>query len=325
MFLYFTIAILLLVYFWFKKKFTFWERHGFLSVPGKIPFGSIGDFCFKFHTSDGFKGFYDKFKGKAPGIGFYFLSTPILLPIDTELIKDILVKNFESFQDHGFYHNFKDDPLTKNIFLTSGLTWKNMRVKTTPTFTSGKMKMMFDNVSRVCDGVIDYVKPTADDAGIAEMKEILASLTTEIIVSVAFGIDAKCIGNPTSEFRVIANKILNPPAWRAMRFPFMNSNQELARSLGMAINDKQTIKFFMEMIGKTIKYRFENNVTRNDYLQLLLQLKDTEGGMSNDEIVANCWMFFLAGSYRRIKIYKIIFNVIIRTRDKQQRCDLCPL
>ena len=54
-----------------------------------------------------------------------------------------------------------------------------MRAKLSPTFTSGKMKMMFETVSKVSDGMIDYLKPTADEEGCIEMKEVLSSFTTE--------------------------------------------------------------------------------------------------------------------------------------------------
>lgn len=54
-----------------------------------------------------------------------------------------------------------------------------MRAKLSPTFTSGKMKMMFSTILNVCDGMIDYLKPTAEESGSIEIKEVLASFTTE--------------------------------------------------------------------------------------------------------------------------------------------------
>lgn len=294
MFLYLVVA-LLLIYFWFKKKFEFWQCQGFPFIPASIPFGSTTGLGFKVHTSDLFKKFYDDNKEKHSAVGFYFLTTPVLLPTSPELIKEILLKNFDSFRERGFYHNFNDDPLSRNLFLVDGSYWKNMRARMTPTFTSGRMKMMFENVSTVCDGMIDYLKPTADASSTVEMKEVLASLTTEIIASVAFGLDVKCIGNPTSEFRVIANKLFNPPVWRALKLFFMNSNQDFSRQLGLTLNDRQTIKFFSEMVKRTIDHRKKNNVMRQDYLQLLIQLKESDRNLSIDEIVANCFMFFLAG------------------------------
>lgn len=64
-------------------------------------------------------------------------------------------------------------------FALEGKQWKDLRAKLTPTFTSGKMKMMFGTVSKICDGMIDYLKPTGENGGIMEMKEVLSSFTTE--------------------------------------------------------------------------------------------------------------------------------------------------
>lgn len=77
--------------------------------------GSVGEMGFKVHSSDLLKKIYDENKEKAPGVGLYFMTQPVLLPTDPELVKDILVRNFESFHDRGFYFNEKDDPLSGHL------------------------------------------------------------------------------------------------------------------------------------------------------------------------------------------------------------------
>jgi hypothetical protein len=109
------IAVVALIYLWFKKKYSFWESHGFPSIPGKIPLGSVGEMGFKTHSSYVLKKFYDEYKGKAPAFGIYFMTQPVLIPTEPELVKDILVRNFESFHDRGFYFNEKDDPLSGHL------------------------------------------------------------------------------------------------------------------------------------------------------------------------------------------------------------------
>lgn len=108
MFLYLIAICLLLLYVYFKHKYSFWSSRGFVFVPPKIPLGSIGEFGTKNHNSDVFKRFYDEYKERTPALGFYFFATPILLPTDPELLKDIFSRSYDCFNQRGLYHNKND-------------------------------------------------------------------------------------------------------------------------------------------------------------------------------------------------------------------------
>lgn len=291
----FIVVVLLVIFFWFKKKFTFWDNTGFPSVPGTFPLGSVGEMGFKTSSSDLFKRFYDENKGKAPGVGLYFMTAPAFLPLEPELVKDILVRNFESFHDRGFYLNEKDDPLSGHLFFTSGQKWKDLRAKLSPTFTSGKIKGMFETVSTVCDRMINFIEPSAEIGEGVEMKEILSSFTTEVISSVAFGLETKCLGNPNNEFRKMANAVFEPPKWEMAKAMFMNSFQDFSKLLGLGFNTKETTDFFMGVVKSSLHHREANNIQRKDFLQLLIDIKNSESGMSFNEMAANSFVFFLAG------------------------------
>ena len=157
---FFLIVITSLIYLWFKKKFAFWSDRGFPYVESNsIPLGSMTKVGFTEHTTDFMLREYNNFKHKGPGFGCFTSVQPTFVPTDPELMKDILVRNFDNFHERGLPINREVDPLSAHLFLLNGQEWKDLRAKLTPTFTSGKMKMMFPIVESMADRMIEYLKP----------------------------------------------------------------------------------------------------------------------------------------------------------------------
>lgn len=99
------IAIFSLAYLWIRKQFRFWKDRGFLQGDPSFPLGTIQGVGSSTTSAENLDYFYRKFKGKAPAVGLYNFLSPVILPIDPELIKNILVRDFSSFHDRGFYYN----------------------------------------------------------------------------------------------------------------------------------------------------------------------------------------------------------------------------
>lgn len=191
------ITAISLVYFWIRKKYSFFEDNGFLHEKPEFPFGNLKGVGKDIHIVYKVKEYYEKFKGKAPLFGMYFFINSNVVITDLELIKHVLVKDFDAFHNRGLYYNVVDDPLTgklvisirkvlhnENAFVITGHlfmiedeAWKSMRTKLTPTFTSGKMKMMFNTLLDVSDLMISELK-TKTDLEMIEMKNVLANFTT---------------------------------------------------------------------------------------------------------------------------------------------------
>jgi len=287
--------VLISAYLWIRHRFQLFERLGFPFVEAKIPFGSLGNVGRTEHMCDFIVREYEKNKNKAPAFGFFMLTKPNLMPTDPDLIKDILVKHFDSFHQHGFDLDFKNDPLAGHLFFIDGQPWKDLRAKLSPTFTSGRMKMMFPIVSETGDNMIEYLNPLADGKTALEMKEVYASFTTEVIANVAFGLDIKCQGDPDNEFRKMATAVFNPSSWENLKAFFLISFPKIASKLGMGFNTKKTIDFFTKIVRDNLEYREKNNIQRNDFFQLLINIKNSDAGLTFEEIAANSFVFFLAG------------------------------
>lgn len=114
------VAIIALIAFWFKKKFSYWEDRGFKFIKPEFPFGNLKGVGFKVHFSQVTQKFYEQYKTKAKAIGLFFFTSPIVLITDLELVKHILVKDFNNFHDRGIYFNEKSDPLSAHLFAIEG-------------------------------------------------------------------------------------------------------------------------------------------------------------------------------------------------------------
>jgi cytochrome P450 family 6 len=53
---------------------------------------------------------------------------------------------FQDFQGRGVASSLDHDPLSAHLFFQSGQRWRDMRVKLAPTFTTGKIKYMFNAI-----------------------------------------------------------------------------------------------------------------------------------------------------------------------------------
>ena len=303
------VIILVLLVCYIRKKYSFWEDMGVPFIKPKFPFGNLqlpGQKN-RVHSSLLMQRFYNEIKGRNSFGGIYFFWQPLALIVDLELVKHILVKDFHSFHDRGMYYNEKDDPISAHLFNIEGERWTNLRKKLSPTFSSGKMKMMFPTLVDVGNHFIDRMTQDLENSAEIEMKDILARFTTDVIGSCAFGIDCNSLNDPETEFRVMGKKVFEIPSRKFinfLKFPFMLSFKDLSRKIGLKSTNEDVSRFFLKVVKDTLEYREANNVQRNDFMNLLMQIKNTGklegsdenvGSLSFNEIAAQAFVFFLAG------------------------------
>lgn len=155
-----------------------------------------------------------------------------------------------------------------------------------------------------------------------EAKDIMRRFTIDVIGSVALGIECKSLKSTDSEFIKFAkllmddidNKTIVQFMWTSLPEPAMTICQTLLKH---QIDKYDFIQppiqeFFKNVIKETVSYREQNNINRNDFLSLLLMLKNhgsadeqltlfsknEKGSVSNlsmNELIAQSFLFFVAG------------------------------
>lgn len=108
----FLVGLVSAIYAYFKYSFTYWQSKGVAFVEPIFPYGSIKGFATKYHSSEFMQIIYNKFKATTRFVGLYIFARPAILIYDQELIKNVLIKDFEHFTDRGMYYNNEDDPLS---------------------------------------------------------------------------------------------------------------------------------------------------------------------------------------------------------------------
>ena len=192
-------AVASLIYFYIYKKFSFFDENGFLYEKPTFPMGNLKGVGRDFHLVYKIKELYVKFKGRAPAFGVYFFTSADVVITDLDIIKNVLVRDFDVFHNRGVFNNERDDPLTCHLFTLEDAQWRKMRTKMTPTFTSGKMKMMFNTVLEISELMISTLKMESEVE--LEMRNVLGNFTTDVIGNCAFGLEMNSISDPDAMFR----------------------------------------------------------------------------------------------------------------------------
>jgi len=227
---------------------------------------------------DNFQYLYDYFPN-AKYIGLISFGTPTVLLRDPELIKDVMVKDFESFPDHQSFFDENVDPLFgKNIFFLRGDRWREMRNTLSPSFTASKMKFMFDLISDCSHNFVNYMVDHPEICHAIETKEAFRRYTTDVIATAAFGISVNSMKDRDNEFYIRGREIskFSSLLLTILKFMFLSSFPRLAKSIGISVFPPATYKFFKKVVGETIKERKEKNIVRPDMIHLLMQARDKE-------------------------------------------------
>lgn len=284
------------IYYYFKQQFSYWSRR---SVPGlepSLPFGNIAPPWKNIPPTIQYANFYKEFKTRRQKHGgVYLFGKPMYIPVDPDLIRNILVKDFQYFSGRGIHFNAEMQQCFDNLFFLDGPRWKVLRQKLTPTFTSGKMKMMFNTMLDCTKPLRKKLGEMADNEEVIDIKDILAKFTTDVIGSCAFGIECNTFETEDSDFRKYGKKVFEENAFKALKMMFAFNYENLAKKLGVTILDKEIEDFFVKISMETYNYRVRNNIKRKDFMQILIELKEVEKNLTMKELISQVFAFFVAG------------------------------
>lgn len=281
---------------------NYWKDRGVPCMEPSLLLGNLDGVGTKIHNNYNVELVYEHFKIGNKFCGYYLLQTPRLIILDLDLVKNILIKDFNNFVDRGIYNNAEVDPLSGHLFAIEGEKWRNLRNKLSPTFTSGKMKMMYPIIQSYAKGLVELVEELSqNNTNGLDIKNICTRFTADVIGSCGFGLECNALKDEKSEMFKMGEFFDMKDAWVRINFFFVNVFPNIAAKLNMKVTPKFITDFFMPMIKQTYDYRVSNDVKRNDFMSLLIQIikNEKEDGSANamtfNELAAQAFLFFVAG------------------------------
>lgn len=340
----FTLFSVIVAYWYLTKDYKYWKLH---NIPYVKPLPIVGTMAsimkYPFHEIGN-----ERHKKMGPVYGTYEGRKPILNVGDPDILKDILVKDFQFFTGR---RTFKSGSavLDKMVSNLKGEDWKRVRTLITPAFTTGKIKKMIGIFIDSAKTVTENFRKTAEEGKPADMKRYFGAFTMDVIASSAFGTKIDSHNDPENPFVSSARKAFTRGvSWRLflmLVLPILTKLLRNKRSFGL-----ENVEFFKDAALKILEDRKKSGKKRNDFLQLMMDAakeelekdapvendKETDIGheenneqvfkpiyssktLSNDEMVAQCVVFFLAGydttaSTLSFTAYELALNPEIQDR-----------
>ncbi|KAF7277798.1 hypothetical protein GWI33_009216 [Rhynchophorus ferrugineus] len=298
----FIVATIITIWFYFQNSYRYWDKRQVPYLKPVFPYGNSTTLLQKDSLPAGeVYNWYNELKNKGHQFGgVWSFSRPVFVVLDPEYIKDILTKDFHHFVNREIYCNEKHDPLGTNLFNIEEQSWKLLRQKLTPTFTSGKMKMMFKSIVDCSDNMIKFLEKKSDADEDIDIREVLASFTSDVIGNVAFGVESNSFDDSKNDIRKYGKEIFETfDLLLLLRIAAQRICPNISKKLGIKSMPDRMIEFFSNLVKTTMEYRTKNNITRPDFLQLLIDMhqegETSEKYVNFDQIVANTLLFFIAG------------------------------
>ena len=273
-----------------------------------------------------------------PTFVYYLGIMPVVVTTDLEIIKLIMVKNFDDFINRPpMPLLLKEEDELNALPLLRGNGWRRVRRILVPMFTSKRFKMMMPLIEECCERLRNRMVEISDSNNNVEIWKWFGPYTLGVILATGFGRDIGTNGadnHPiTKSAAAIAEQLstnsgftfkwlqtmLSHFPWSEHIIKYFVKRSELAKSFDYL--EKAALKLIEDR--REVTAAIEN--TRQDLLQLMLEAHDeneettSKSYMTNGEILGSMIDIIMA-SYDTVRgvlsytAYQLALNPTIQDK-----------
>lgn len=265
------IFLVTLLYLYGTKDHKYWEKKGVTYVKPIPYFGTtLRVFIQQICISDQLCEYYFQYPAEKI-LGLFIGDRVTLLLRDPELIKNVLVTDFHYFHPRGVNpHKTVFEPMFRNLFTVDGDTWKLLRQRITPAFTSGKLKAMFPLIVERAETLQTIAAVAAKSNAEVDIRDLVARFTTDFIGACGFGLDSDSLKDENSTFRKLGKRIFTITKRDALHIMLKTIAPETFKHLYVLAPEIEHIT--VKLVSGIMNQRNYKPSGRNDFIDLLLEL-----------------------------------------------------
>ncbi|XP_004534862.1 probable cytochrome P450 6a14 [Ceratitis capitata] len=264
-----------LLYTYYRYKFGYFERRGIPHIKADI------NIFLKQPTKDLLQSAYNTFQNSTPIAGVFLSTTPVLVILDLELVKRVLVDDFASFSDRLNLENSSD-----LLHATDNKQWQAIRRKLTPCFWSAKMNLIFANVCKAAENFLDNSEEFLRSVEV-DFKPLCTRYAANALMRCVFGLELDNADESTMTLHLRIKDLLKRECEARLS---ANDNNMLPGVCCIKRTHAQTVSaesFSVELetlLFAAVEERSEGSPQHSDLIQILINLLAAE---QSDSAVVN--------------------------------------
>ncbi|KAK4876460.1 hypothetical protein RN001_012882 [Aquatica leii] len=319
-----TSIVFILCYIYSRQNLKYWKRRNVAYAEPVPLFGnaypvlsqnqSLGKFLSHMHNST-----------KHSYMGFYLLESPNLLIRDYNVLRNILLKDFEYFTDRSVLHNTNDEYARHLLFMLPGKEWKGLRKEVTPVFSLEKLKGKVSLIGEIANNLVEYIDKVIVNDRI-DCVEVSTRYGIDSIASCFFGLSGDCLKQENSELYSMCTKFFDHTSTlRAVQMVSHFTIPSVAKLMHMKFLHPKASEFVDKIVTDAIDKRIKEQSVREDVIDVLVNIQQREQGDAFDHkklpVVA---IQFVIGGYQAsagavtFLLYELSKNQFIQTRLREE-------
>lgn len=305
--IYIFFLIIVLSFYYVRRRYNYWNERGIDGPKPTFPFG---------YTLD--KARYDPFdleikwlKSYGKLYGVYTGLLPTLIVSDPDLIKQIFVKDFQSFNNRRILNSYHE-VWNLNLFSSEYTPWKHYRSMTTPAFSTGKLRSMNPLIERCIQKLFNSL----DIVDQFEPKSEFTQFSIDITSASFFATDTG--SNPIISQRCL--ELVDIPAWRSGMVGALP--RTILNLFGIeSVFRPKALNFIVQLLRTIVEQQRQlAPYQQNDFIRLLIEQNGLKTPpLTDNEVVAQSLIFFLASYEQIASVMTYCSYELAMNQDIQQR------